>query len=291
MLLGNYSVIQKSAGTFRSGTSVSECRSNFNKGNSNKNKFVSTTYLKRSSVPSGTEPPYSIQIAQKGGGLATFNTIIGTGTSTGNLAMGLYAQGALTGSGTVSAADLSMIVQCAAALVGAGSLAGDATVTVSLASPLAGSGAIVADLALIQAAEMSSSLAGSGNLTASLQLLAGMTSAIVGAGDVSCAMTGTCDMDSDITSAGDLVTAASCAQAVWSALAASFAEAGTMGELLNVAGSGGMDPALVQKIEELWTLAGLDISNPLSVSTTERIAGTITQTIDEDAGIVTVTRD
>ena len=51
------------------------------------------------------------------------------------------------------------------------------------------------------------------------------------------------------------------------------------------------DPALVQKIEELWTLAGLDVSNPLSVSTTERIAGDISQTIEESAGVVTVTRD
>ena len=77
-------------------------------------------------------------------------------------------------------------------------------------------------------------------------------------------------------------------QEVWQAQAASYSAAGSMGEKLNNAG---LSPEQLQMLVDLWTLAGLDINNPLSVSTTQRIAGAISQLIEETDGVVTVTRD
>lgn len=78
------------------------------------------------------------------------------------------------------------------------------------------------------------------------------------------------------------------AQEVWQAQAASYSATGTMGEKLNNAG---LSPEQLQMLADIWTLAGLDINNPLSVSTTQRIAGAISQIIEETDGVVTVTRD
>ena len=235
MLIGNYAVINKSPNRFLAGSAVSNNRSNYNQVGAAKNKFTSTPYYKLSSVPDGTEPPNSFEIARKGGGLATFNLLNSTGTLTANLAMGLAHEAALFGSGTISAADLQLLAQLNAALVGAGTLAGTATVTVALNSSVTGAGSITADMTLITASELAANLAGAGDLVGSLQILAGMTASIIGAGSVTADATGILSMGADIDSAGDLVTAQTCAAAVWNSTAAAFNDASSMGNLQNQA--------------------------------------------------------
>jgi len=81
------------------------------------------------------------------------------------------------------------------------------------------------------------------------------------------------------------------AAAVWNSNAASFALAGTMGEKLNTAGSGGLSPTQATQLEELHKIHGLESGTPLQVSSVARVAGGVTQNIVESPpGVVTVSR-
>lgn len=185
-----------------------------------------------------------------------------------NLAAGINITGESSIVFTVDDASLQLIVSatgdasftltCSASLAGALSAIGSASFAIDTNTPILG--------ALINAIASASF-----SMTASGEMIA------------------TGNLSGDITPFTEL-SPESLSAAVWNSIAASFVEAGTMGALLNAAGSGGMDPALVQKIEELWTLAGLDISSPLVVSETSRTVGTIEQSIADAAGEVTVTR-
>ena len=128
--------------------------------------------------------------------------------------MGLAHNAALVGSGTVSSAALSLIAQVASDLVGAGAITG---------------------ANLDAASQMACNLAGAGDLVGALQILAGMTASIIGAGSVTADATGILSMGADIDSAGDLVTAQTCAAAVWNSTASAFNDASTMGNLQNQA--------------------------------------------------------
>jgi hypothetical protein len=89
---------------------------------------------------------------------------------------------------------------------------------------------------------MAADLAGSGDIDGSLGLIAWVVANLIGHGDLDLSVVRSdMYMGASITSAGDLVTAASCAAAVWSALASAFDVVGTMGNKLNSAGSAG-DP-------------------------------------------------
>lgn len=58
----------------------------------------------------------------------------------------------------------------------------------------------------------------------------------------------------------------------------------------SISAGSGLDSTQNTWLDELYKLAGLKTGNPLTVSTTQRQAGAITQTISENAGVVTVTR-
>ena len=83
-------------------------------------------------------------------------------------------------------------------------------------------------------------------------------------------------------------------EAVWATAAAAYNAPGTMGELLNAAGSGGLSSEFQTILRELYRLAGLDPTKPLVVTSTSRRVpadgSDIDQTISESSGTVTVTR-
>jgi hypothetical protein len=170
-------------------------------------------------IPNGTQPPYSWVIAIKGGGLATYNTIDGTGTLAAAMSMGKALEAALSGSGTISAASLAMIVQFAAALSGIGTVS---SASMQLASALA------------------SALSGSGSISAaSLALIVSLEADLAASGTMSGVMVGLSSMEADIIVTGDVLNTANVAAAVWGALAAFNDNAGSMGEQLNNAGASG----------------------------------------------------
>jgi hypothetical protein len=175
--------------------------------------------------------------------------IVGTGSITGNCLLNSFLAASIGGEGAVVPSNLQTTISLMADLSGSGDVTGAMNMLIFLAAEVQGAGTI-SSAALETLAQLSSTLSGSGTITsAHLSALALLVSEIVGSGVATGAMRNDCFMSADITSAGELVTAQSCAQAVWSAVAAAFNETGTMGNKMNTASSGGVDiNALVDAI-------------------------------------------
>lgn len=224
MLVGNYSVLQKSPGRFIAGSATSaesQVRSNFNKSGSNRNRFYvdqTTVALSLYAVPTGTYPEIAWVLPQIAGEIASTQPIQGAGTQTGNLAGGLNAEAALDGAGNITDAVAQLVISMAA------NLAGDGTVS-------------TADLrGFLQAV---ANLSGSGNLTATAAALAWMNAATDGSGTITNATPyASGNMSADILSYGAL-TPEGIRDAVWNAIAANYDLNATMGELLHNAAAGG----------------------------------------------------
>lgn len=219
MLIGNYSVLQKSPNRWLSGSSVSDNRANFNKSGQSKNRFFGyatvASQTNKSALPNGYRSTYAWQLALKAGGLASINNLIGDGEVTsGNLAGGLNAEALLSGSGVIFDAALGLIASAVATLSGSGSISGD----------------IVGKL------EATADLAGSGDITGALGALADCVATLIGTGTLSSDVTAKAEMSADITPFTELSPEA-LAAAVWNAVATFFNTPGTMGEKLNDSGS------------------------------------------------------
>lgn len=191
------------------------------------------------------------------------------------------------------------VLTISGAMEGAMGISSPISAAISITSALQGSlivsGTVSALVSLSAALDASAVI--SGSISTTIAIDGALDPTLIAHGDMAATMTISGEMDSILLAFANMnsdystaLTATQVASEVWNSVAASFGTSGTMGALLNAAGSGGMDPALVQKIEELWALMGLDGSNPLSVSSTERTAGSISQTIEESSGTVTVTR-
>lgn len=178
--------------------------------------------------PSGAEAPYAWLMSPKGGGLAAFNMVGGSGDLEAGLALGKALTANLAGAGAISAASLSLIVAFAASLSGSSALTGSMRGAVQLAAELAGQGDIAAALGLI--AWCAADLSGAGSLDDSN-------------------LTGLASLSAEILSYGEL-TPEGLRDAVWKAAAANFNDAGTMGAKLNSAASGGVD--LNALAEAVW---------------------------------------
>lgn len=216
------------------------------------------------------------------GGLNGDADLTGSGSiSTAAGTMVMAATAALFGSGTVSAA-LNAALGAAAALAGSGNVTGSIAALTNIAAVISGSGVVSANL--VAALEAIAALAGSGNLTAALNAALGATAALAGAGTLAAAITGKREaiaalvgsgdvtaaikalahlisalggsgavtastaakagMAADINVTGSTLTTANVASSVWNALAASFNETGTMGNLMNAAG-GAVSPQII----------------------------------------------
>lgn len=184
-----------------------------------RNRFDAAGYYDGAATPVGYGPGQALVLAQKHAGLGTTcsdcmrqgQTLAGTLWATKPLAANLASENTLT-------ANASLIVALAVSLLSANTVSGSVNMTLQLAASLASHGNITAALSAIAfcVAEMTSD----GNLNASN-------------------LRGTARMEASISTEGQVTTARACAEAVWSALAASFNDPGTMGEKLNGAGSAG----------------------------------------------------
>lgn len=228
MLLGNYSVLNTNIGRNIGGaTNLYKVY----KESTWCNFYENPTVNNNSSIPSGTQPPYSLLIGMVGGELSTSVGIIGQSTLSGNLAQGANIESIIAGAGDLINSDLSLIVQLACDILGAGDLTADMFGVVQLASDLVGAG----------------------DLVGGLNLIANLVSEISGAGDLTADMFGTASMEADIVSCSG-ITDASVANAVWNSLASAFNVSGTMGELLNDAGGGASPSTIAQAVwDELNT--------------------------------------
>lgn len=241
--------------------------------------------IKRDSFPTGTNPPYTLVMGDKGALLSSTTTISGSSEVTSAMAMGLAAQSALTGSGTISGS-LSLIIQLACDILASGDISAS----------------------LVGKLEMASALAGEGDLTASLGLIAFVVSELTGSGTISGTFKGNASLSADISSSSTL-SPENLAAAVWNSIAASFNTTGTMGNKMNSAASagdpwatalpgsylsteaGGILSQIQTLVDELHKIQGLDSSNPMTVTPTTRVAGSIDLEITGDGETTTtVTR-
>lgn len=210
MLLNNYTVLNSSPGRAIGG--FTNLYSNYKSGGwysfyDPDIEYQTTRANAKASLPTGTEPPYSWILAPEGGELSSTTQINGVGTLTSGLAMGRAISAALTGTGTISAANLSLITSLAATLAGTGSVSASMVGSVSLAASLVGNGSVTAGLSLL--ANCVATLSGTGSLTANLK--------------------GKANLEADIYVNEGSADIQQMAEGVWNAVADDYNTAGTMG--------------------------------------------------------------
>lgn len=287
MLIANYSIINQICGHNHSGITnpLKWIRPHVMRGYyTYSDAGPNDAQIKRDGFPTGTNPPYSLVLGDKGALLSSSNTTNGVGSMTSGMAMGrAIASTDLNGSGTVSAANLSLIIQLACTdLLGSGTLSASMSGLVQLAS----------------------TLAGVGEITSALQLLAFVASNLTGTGAITATLRGTATLEAEITPFTTL-SPENLAASVWNSVAASFNSSGTMGEKLNNAASAG-DPwgtalpgsyasgeagqilAQIQTlVDELHRIQGLKAGEPMTVTPTSRVSGDIELEITGDGETTT----
>lgn len=285
-LIGNYSVLLKSPASFLAGSTVSDNRAARTNGGQCRGRFTGASggFAAVASHPEGTEPPYSWVIAKKGGSLAAQRTIIGAGSLTLDLKMGVACEATLTGSGAVNSAAVDLIVEMVASLEGSGTIS---------AAPLQ---AILA---------MAATLEGRGEISsAALALIVDMTTTLTGSGVVTGNLSGIASLAAEITSTGEVLSTANVGAAVWAARAADNNDAGSTGELLNNAGAGAnpwtteveSGVTMLQALRVIFAAIGGKVSGAGTTTVTFRNAvvdskNRIVATVDEDGNRSAITYD
>lgn len=214
-LIGNYSVLNKTAGGFSTGPSVADTRANYGKTNKMRNSFLALP--KNYSRPMGYEPPGSFLIAQTGGGLSSFVQVRGSSSVAASALNVKTASATITGDGTVTTAQLSQLVQMAAALNGQG---------------------LITDAQLAAVSSLAAALNGTGSITANLSALIPLAAALSGIGAIDSNLKGIGRLGADITPFTDL-SPENLAQAVWNTQLSDHQDTGSAGKALTDAGSAG----------------------------------------------------
>lgn len=201
-LIGNYSVLNKTSGSFIGGPSVSDTRANYRLTGKNYNRYLDG-FSPKSATPSGYVPPYSWVPAIKAGGLATFVTVRGTGDFLrSNLAGGLNGVAPLSGTGNITNASILYAIVAAAALSGSGNATAAITGKLEAVAALTGAGDLAGVISVIL--EMAAALAGSGETGADIAGALSATSDLLGAGDLSGAMSGALAIAASLTGSATL---------------------------------------------------------------------------------------
>lgn len=176
---------------------------------------------KLAAMPSGYYSPQGWMLPRTAGNLRA-GLISGSGAvSSATMQSGYNIAATVTGEGGVTNAPLGLIISIAATLIASGGIS--SATTQALASMVA-------------------TLTGSSSVTATAKGLADLGAALTGSGSVTANNTALMDIAATIRGYGDL-TPEGIRDAIWNALSTSYNDDGTMGKLLNMAGSGGVDYA------------------------------------------------
>jgi hypothetical protein len=156
-LLGNYDVLNKTAGSFNSGgaTGLGLGRDNFKKYGRGFNRYQ--TIDPTSAHPLGTMTGNALQLAQKSGGIASRSEAIGVATLAASGAMGVNGEVTITGEALLEA--VGQLVVSAVATI-----SGSSTVSANILAALAAS----------------TNISGSSSLSASIDALAWAVAALQG---------------------------------------------------------------------------------------------------------------
>lgn len=280
MLIGNGALQHKMLGRFQTGTSLAQDTPNFCKSGAWRNRLLREVGVTQfESTPLGNGAGAAWVLPNRLGGLASRNEATGAGNFTGSGSLGVNVQTILTGEGNITSAIAALVVSAVAILTGQGNL----------------TSAIVGKL------EAAAAMAGAGNVQGAIGAIASMLATASGTGSLTALQSAIGSLAANIKGYGDL-TPEGLRDAVWGAIAANNNAAGTMGNKLNSAASGGVDyPALATavrtelqaellRIIEIAKLHGLVIGSDLVVTETARTAGTVVQTIATAGSTTTVRR-
>lgn len=179
-LIGNHSVLNKSCAKFFSGTATAGAYAGNNRSNFKKISHLRSRDIywpKKVSLPYGYNVGEAFIISVSSGGLSSFTNISGVGDLSGSGKSVRLSISSMSGTGTISTANLALLVPSTAALSGTGSL---------VAALTAASGAIA-------------SLSGTGTISASLKATIPITASLSGSGSVSANLKGYGSLEADIT--------------------------------------------------------------------------------------------
>lgn len=210
MLLGNYSVLNKSLGRNLGGSTVSETRANYG-GASRRNQWAGGFHA-QSALPVGYLPPYCYLPPRKAGGMSM--RTVAEGSITANLIPTRPMSIDLTGSSNFDAT-AALVVSMIAAMSGSGDLSASIVGWLNATCNMTGTGDLAADMTAIANAVVA--LSGTGSLEATISAFG--------------------DMTIDIVVTGTGLSTANVGSAVWGALASANNSTGSMGEKVNDAGS------------------------------------------------------
>lgn len=189
MLLGNYSVLNRSPGYWRSGGAIGQGmeRPNSNLSGAARNRFTADALSPRTSHPLGTAPGTALVIAQKGGGIGTRNLITASSSLAALGAMGINIEATANGAATLEA--VGQLVVSAVA-----SISASATVSANILAALAAS----------------ASLSGQGDLSAAATALGWAIAALQGEASTSFTpyATGALAASIDVAAVADLTASA-----------------------------------------------------------------------------------
>ena len=218
-------------------------QSNFSRTNSQRNITAGQGITSELvGLPSGYRHPGAWMMPQKPGAISSRNTIRGSGAATATGQSGYNIGATITGAGDIpSSVSISLIVSIAATIIASGG--------VSSASANA-------------LASMVATITGSGDIAATAAGLADLGATITGSGSVSATNTALMDIAATIRGYGDL-TPEGLRDAVWSAVLANYPTAGTAGNTLSLAGSGGVDYTALG--EAVWAALQADQITPASM--------------------------
>lgn len=233
VLIGNYSVLNKTPGRWLAGPSLSENRSNWSTPGAIRNMWVGSGFNLAQSHPCGYDPEYSIYDAQRVGGIASRNEVTGAGnigganlagginidliadivylssvaTMTGAGRMVIYttSPSALSGSGNINASIFAIAVR-SAGLTGFDTVTASSTPVATLAAALTASGNVTAAGQAILSAV--AAVTGTGNITSAAAFsLIQAVAAITGSGAISAAATALGIGAATLAASGDITAA------------------------------------------------------------------------------------
>lgn len=214
----------------QAGTSAAE-RASKTEGASIKNFHLgqATTQAKKDGIPSGVRHPVAWLMPVKPGAIASRYVISGKSeVSPTNVAGGLNAEASIQGQGTITQADMTLLIYATAVLAGAGVVSADiegllgaaatlsgfgavtnasANASVSIEATLAGS-SVVSNAALALVLEAAATLSGSGSISAAN--LAGSLAAaatITGGATLAADVIGKWEMAATLAGSGNLAGA------------------------------------------------------------------------------------
>lgn len=178
-------------------------------------------YPPQASVPEGIAP-YCFNLPVAAGGIAADTS------------------DSITAANTVTAAVQSASMM-ASTMVSANAMAAAVGLVLPIACSMLSANTTSADLKLTL--NVAANLASQGNIVAALSAFSNCACTMISAGNVAADLKGVVRMEAIMSTDGAVITVPAIVAGVWNALAALSNNPGTMGEKLNLAGSGGVDYA------------------------------------------------